>query len=65
MRMLVTDEDFGNLQKCEGKPNAAMLHLVPSFKLDEQKTELIFVLDRSGSMMGQSIDLAKKALLVS
>lgn len=42
-----------------------MVHMVPSFKLDEQKTELIFVLDRSGSMMGQSIELAKKALLVN
>lgn len=42
-----------------------MVYLLPSFKLDEQKTELIFVLDRSGSMMGQSINLAKKALLVS
>lgn len=41
-----------------------MIHLLPSFKLDEQKTELIFMLDRSGSMMGGSIDLAKKALSV-
>ncbi len=41
-----------------------MIHLLPSFKLDEQKTELIFVLDRSGSMGGESIGLAKKALSV-
>lgn len=44
---------------------AVMLHLLPSFKLDDQKTELFFLLDRSGSMQGQRIELAKKALLVS
>ncbi|XP_037040285.1 von Willebrand factor A domain-containing protein 5A-like [Bradysia coprophila] len=41
---------------------AVMIHLLPSFKLDEQKTELIFVLDRSGSMLGPSIRSAKEAL---
>ncbi|XP_037045008.1 von Willebrand factor A domain-containing protein 5A-like [Bradysia coprophila] len=41
-----------------------MVYLIPSFKLDEQKTELIFVVDRSMSMMGDSISLAKKALLL-
>ncbi|CAL8097329.1 unnamed protein product [Orchesella dallaii] len=51
-------------EKMADGSTAVMVHLVPSFKLDEQKTELIFVLDRSGSMMGQSIELAKKALLL-
>lgn len=41
-----------------------MLSLVPSFKLEEQKTELIFVVDRSGSMQGQGIQQAKQALTV-
>lgn len=41
-----------------------MLSLVPSFKLAEQKTELIFLVDRSGSMDGQGIEQAKQALKV-
>lgn len=41
---------------------AMMLSLVPSFKLAEQKTELIFLVDRSGSMDGQGIEQAKQAL---
>jgi len=44
---------------------AAMVSLIPSFKLDEQKTELIFLVDRSGSMgwnEQSSIEQAKKAL---
>jgi len=43
---------------------ALMLSLVPSFKLKELKVELIFVVDRSGSMDGEGIEQAKKALLV-
>ena len=41
-----------------------MLSLVPSFKLTEQKTELIFLVDRSGSMDGPGIRQAKQALKV-
>ena len=41
-----------------------MLSLVPSFKLVEQKTELIFLVDRSGSMAGAGIEQARKALMV-
>ncbi|XP_037026786.1 von Willebrand factor A domain-containing protein 5A-like [Bradysia coprophila] len=43
---------------------AVMIHLLPSFKLCDLKPELIFVLDRSGSMMGRSIALAREALLL-
>ena len=39
---------------------AAMLSLIPSFQLDQQKTELIFLVDRSGSMDGSSMKLAKE-----
>lgn len=42
-----------------------MLSLVPSFKLAEQKTELIFLVDRSGSMQGAGIEQARQALKVS
>ena len=41
-----------------------MLSIVPSFKLAEKKTELIFVVDRSGSMQGQGIEQARQALKV-
>jgi len=41
---------------------AALVSLIPSFKLDEQKVELIFLVDRSGSMGGESMEQAKKAL---
>ncbi|XP_057373545.1 von Willebrand factor A domain-containing protein 5A-like [Daphnia carinata] len=41
---------------------AMMLSLVPTFKLADQKTELIFLVDRSGSMGGVGIGQAKQAL---
>ena len=41
---------------------AAMVSLIPSFQLDQQKTELIFLVDRSGSMGGSSMELAIEAL---
>ena len=48
--------------------HAAMVSLVPQFKLKEQKVDLIFLVDRSGSMGwggGKgSIELAKEALLL-
>ncbi len=42
----------------------AMAHLIPSFALKEEKVELIIVVDRSGSMQGNSIRMASIALQV-
>jgi uncharacterized protein with von Willebrand factor type A (vWA) domain len=42
-----------------------MLRIVPTFKLAEQKTELIFLVDRSGSMRGARIKQARQALQVN
>ena len=41
---------------------AALVSLIPSFKLDNQNVELIFLVDRSGSMDGESMNQAKGAL---
>jgi len=42
-----------------------MLSILPKFEQKEHKAELIFVVDRSGSMDGDGIRQAKKALLVN
>jgi len=41
---------------------AAMVSLIPNFSQKEHKTELIFLVDQSFSMMGKSLDMAKEAL---
>jgi uncharacterized protein with von Willebrand factor type A (vWA) domain len=41
---------------------AAMISFIPQFELDEQKAEIIFVLDRSGSMGGSKIEHLKQAM---
>ncbi|KAH3943208.1 hypothetical protein HBH70_118000 [Parastagonospora nodorum] len=43
---------------------ALMTTLVPKFSLPAEKPELVFVCDRSGSMNGTSMELAKQALKV-
>ena len=45
-----------------GQGFVGMLSLVPSFEFDEQLTEMIFLVDRSGSMSGSSMNQAKKAI---
>merc|ERR1712038_1593803 len=41
---------------------AALVSLIPSIKLDDQNVELVFLVDRSGSMQGESMEQARKAL---
>jgi len=41
---------------------AALLSMVPKFELKKQPSEIIFLIDCSGSMGGQSMKLAKQAL---
>ena len=42
---------------------AGLISLVPEFELKKQPSELVFLTDCSGSMMGESIGLAREALL--
>jgi len=49
-------------KNAERGTTAAMVSLVPSFKLKEQKCEIVFLVDRSGSMGGNGIVQARKAL---
>ena len=49
------------IEETEGS-TAALVSLIPSFKLDEQKSEFIFLIDCSGSMRGQSIAQARTAI---
>lgn len=43
---------------------ATMITLAPHIELDDERCELIFVVDRSGSMGGTKIDQARKAMNV-
>ena len=43
---------------------AAMLSIVPDFDLDPEPTEIVFLVDCSGSMGGERIEAAKRALQV-
>ena len=52
------------LEKDETLGWVAMLSMVPSFKLTEQPIEAVFLMDRSGSMGGESIARAKEAMIL-
>ena len=55
-KVMVERNDDGSL--------LAMLTLVPDFQLRDQPIEAVFLVDCSGSMAGQSMNLAREALLV-
>jgi len=50
------------IEKGDDGSVAALLSMVPKFELKKQPSEIIFLIDCSGSMRGQSIELAKQAL---
>ena len=52
------------VEKDEDGSHVAMLSFVPSFQLRDHRVEAIFLVDCSGSMGGDSIQLAKEAMLV-
>ena len=50
------------VEVAEDGSTATMITLAPHIELDEEKCELIFIVDRSGSMSGTKIDQARKAM---
>eukprot|EP00092_Neocalanus_flemingeri_P018239 GFUD01019739.1.p1 GENE.GFUD01019739.1~~GFUD01019739.1.p1 ORF type:complete len:927 (-),score=280.27 GFUD01019739.1:214-2994(-) len=52
------------VEKNDEGSSVAMLSFVPEFKLKDQQVEAVFLVDCSGSMSGQSMNLAKEALQV-
>eukprot|EP00121_Abeoforma_whisleri_P012104 Awhi_evm1s11173 len=61
----VTTEKTSEARVCletHEKSRALMISFVPEFELDDEKCELVFVIDRSGSMSGQRIEQAGQAM---
>ncbi|XP_063678868.1 von Willebrand factor A domain-containing protein DDB_G0292740-like [Bolinopsis microptera] len=61
----VTGKSFGArilIEETSKGEVAAMVTLVPEFPAVDYQSEMIFLVDRSGSMMGRSIEKAKEAL---
>eukprot|EP00092_Neocalanus_flemingeri_P024207 GFUD01026255.1.p1 GENE.GFUD01026255.1~~GFUD01026255.1.p1 ORF type:complete len:656 (+),score=188.33 GFUD01026255.1:171-1970(+) len=52
------------IEENEEGSSVAMLSFVPEFKLKDHQVEAVFLVDCSGSMSGQSMNLAKEALQV-
>jgi len=52
------------VEKNDEGSSVAMLSFVPAFKLKDHQVEAVFLVDCSGSMSGQSMNLAKEALQV-
>ena len=48
----------------EDGSTATMITLAPHIELDDQRCELVFVVDRSGSMSGSKIEQARNAMEV-
>lgn len=66
----VVSKDIGNPKAVlEAHPTipgqrALMATLVPKFNLPPERPEIVFICDRSGSMLGSNIESRKKALKV-
>eukprot|EP00092_Neocalanus_flemingeri_P042314 GFUD01046186.1.p1 GENE.GFUD01046186.1~~GFUD01046186.1.p1 ORF type:complete len:828 (+),score=250.72 GFUD01046186.1:263-2746(+) len=52
------------IEKNNEGSSVAMLSFVPEFKLKDHQVEAVFLVDCSGSMSGQSMNMAKEALQV-